>query len=137
MPPAPESPAPAANASESLRVHQANERTLLAWIRTGISLMVFGFAVARFGMFLRELAPAARDTAHRAQSLGSAWFGVALVSIGFLVNAAATVHFRVVRRNIEQGRVGTPSAALVYALGALIALVGGTMIVLLVKSIPA
>ena len=34
----------------------AEERTFLAWIRTGIALMGFGFVVARFGLFLRELA---------------------------------------------------------------------------------
>lgn len=38
---------------ETLRLHQANERTMLAWIRTGIALMAFGFAIARFGVFLR------------------------------------------------------------------------------------
>ena len=38
------------------RVVFAAERTLLAWIRTGLSLMGFGFVVARFGLFLRELA---------------------------------------------------------------------------------
>jgi putative membrane protein len=37
------------------RDHAANERTLLAWIRTGVALMGFGFAIARFGLFLREI----------------------------------------------------------------------------------
>ena len=34
----------------------AAERTFLAWIRTGLALMGFGFVVARFGLFLREIA---------------------------------------------------------------------------------
>ena len=38
------------------RVYFAAERTLLAWVRTGLALMGFGFVVARFGLFLRELA---------------------------------------------------------------------------------
>ena len=38
------------------RVRFAAERTLLAWVRTGVALMGFGFVVARFGLFLRELA---------------------------------------------------------------------------------
>ena len=42
------------------RVYFAAERTLLAWVRTGLALMGFGFVVARFGLFLRELA-AVRD----------------------------------------------------------------------------
>ncbi len=37
------------------REHQANERTFLAWLRTSIALIGFGFAIARFGLFLREL----------------------------------------------------------------------------------
>ena len=38
------------------RVRLAAERTMLAWIRTGLAMMGFGFVVARFGLFLRELA---------------------------------------------------------------------------------
>ncbi len=38
------------------RVSLAAERTFLAWIRTGLALMGFGFVVARFGLFLRECA---------------------------------------------------------------------------------
>ena len=37
------------------RIYFAAERTLLAWVRTGLALMGFGFVVARFGLFLREL----------------------------------------------------------------------------------
>jgi uncharacterized membrane protein YidH (DUF202 family) len=40
------------------RVPLAAERTLLAWVRTGLALMGFGFVVARFGLFLHELAAA-------------------------------------------------------------------------------
>ena len=45
---------------EDPRVRFAAERTLLAWIRTGLALMGFGFVVARFGLFLREIAAASR-----------------------------------------------------------------------------
>ncbi|AHJ29187.1 DUF202 domain-containing protein [Nodularia spumigena CS-584] len=37
------------------REHQANERTFLAWLRTSTSLIGFGFAIARFGLFMRQL----------------------------------------------------------------------------------
>lgn len=131
-------PTTSATATETLRVHQANERTMLAWIRTGIALMAFGFAIARFGLFLREMAPVragASAATSTAQTTGSAWLGVALVVVGLVINAAATAHFRTVRRGIEAGRVGAPSAALVYALGALMALIGGVMVALLVRAI--
>lgn len=85
---------------EDARIYLAAERTLLAWIRTGLSLMGFGFVVARFGLFLRELAvvrgmevpPAA---AGRSASM---WIGLALVALGVLVNLLAAIdHGRVVR----------------------------------------
>ena len=37
------------------RDHLANERTFLAWVRTGVATIVFGFAVGRFSIALREL----------------------------------------------------------------------------------
>jgi len=37
------------------RVHMANERTFLAWIRTSIAIMAFGFVVEKFGLFLRQV----------------------------------------------------------------------------------
>jgi putative membrane protein len=57
-------------------VYFAAERTLLAWVRTGLALMGFGFVVSRFGLFLRELA-AVRDGSPRHGSVffpfGSRW----------------------------------------------------------------
>lgn len=44
--------------AEDPRVRLAGERTLLAWIRTGLAMMGFGFVIARFGLFLRETAAA-------------------------------------------------------------------------------
>ena len=64
------------------RDHAANERTLLAWIRTGVALMAFGFAIARFGLFLREITPAVGAVPGGEHALGSGWFGVALVLFG-------------------------------------------------------
>jgi uncharacterized membrane protein YidH (DUF202 family) len=51
--PLPERPMP--DRSADPRVYFAAERTLLAWVRTGIAIMAFGFVVARFGLFLRLL----------------------------------------------------------------------------------
>ena len=66
------------------RVYFAAKRTLLAWIRTGLTVMGFGFVVARFGLFLNLLAvqrgspPSAVDaTPHL-----SAFVGIALVALG-------------------------------------------------------
>ena len=76
------------------RVILALERTLLAWTRTALALMGFGFVVARLALFIRELNPVA-PAAHGA----SQWIGVALVILGGVVQAAAIVaHTQSVRR---------------------------------------
>ena len=78
------------SAEQDPRVYFAAERTFLAWIRTGLGLMGIGFAVSRFGIFLREFrATKSQVVAH---SMGvSGWSGVALVSLGVIVNIAALV----------------------------------------------
>ena len=53
------------------RIYFAAERTMLAWIRTGLAMMGFGFVVARFGLFLRELAVARGETVPNVS--GSLW----------------------------------------------------------------
>jgi putative membrane protein len=68
-----------------LRDYLAEERTFLAWIRTGIALMGFGFVAAHFGLFAEE--PQIAQHASGLQPHGlSLWFGAALVAIGVAVN---------------------------------------------------
>lgn len=120
---------------ETLRLHQANERTMLAWLRTGIALMAFGFAIARFGVFLRQVAAVGSVTIHTPRSLDSAWLGAALVGAGMVTSSSATFRYRQVRRAIEQGHVGAPSAMAVYVVGIGITLIGLAMTVLLAKAL--
>jgi putative membrane protein len=78
------------------RTYFAAERTFLAWIRTGLGLMGVGFALARFGLFLREF-QANQHAAPRPSGV-SVDSGVALVALGVLVNlTAVTHHIRTVR----------------------------------------
>jgi putative membrane protein len=87
--------------STRAREHLANERTLLAWVRTAVAVMGLGFVVARFGLFLRELAlerVAPPEPAH-----ASAVIGAALVAASVLLTAASTVRFFRARAQIERG----------------------------------
>lgn len=109
------------------RVYLAAERTLLAWIRTGLSLMGFGFVVARFGLFLREMAVADAKISHRPHS-ASLWIGVTLVAAGVIVNVLAAVdHLRTVRA-LRRGDVSLTMKSNTGAiLAAFLALIGAIM----------
>ena len=92
-----------AGASDDPRIYFAAERTFLAWIRTGLGLMGVGFAVSRFGLFLREMR--ASDVHSQVQSTGlSVYAGVGLVALGVVVNVSAVAHHI---RTVRELRTGT------------------------------
>lgn len=86
------------------REHQANERTFLAWLRTSVALIGFGFAIARFGIFLRQLQMAVtkQETAMH-PVFNSENLGVSLVIFGIVVIALAAWRYNQVFWQIEQG----------------------------------
>lgn len=120
---------------ETIRLHQANERTMLAWIRTGIALMAFGFAIARFGVFLQQVASVGQLPNPVRHGAGSGWVGAILVAFGMLANLVSTIRFAQIRRAIQRGEVGAPGATVVYVFGATATLVGLIMAVLLVRTL--
>lgn len=101
------------------RVGLAAERTLLAWVRTGLAMMGFGFVVARFGVFLHEVA-AVQHLPPRPASDLPLWIGGALVVLGVVVNVAAAVQH--VRRLRQFGR-GEPYRPTVWSLGVIVTVV--------------
>ncbi len=113
----------------------AEQRTFLAWIRTGIALMGFGFVVARFGLFLRELA-SLRTLPSFQTSVLSVPLGTALLLAGVLVNIFSAVRHV---RTVHALNSGTPMATKPSTMAILVALVlaaaGLAMAVYLIKEL--
>ena len=118
---------------EDPRVRFAAERTLLAWMRTGLALMGFGFVVARFGLFLREIAAvghAAGDPHATGWSLG---IGTALIALGVAVSLLASFEYFRFVQFAKRGRSYTPRTAMLAVVVSLIlALLGIVMAVYLI-----
>ena len=117
-----------------VRDHLANERTFLAWVRTGIGLIGFGFVLARVGMFLRNYAAVSatpRAASVRAHLSGEFMVsGIAFLLIGTVLCGWAGRVYGKNRRAIEAGRFEAAGAS-VLALSGLV-VVGGLVITAMV-----
>jgi putative membrane protein len=112
-----------------LRILQANERTLLAWMRSGLALMAFGFVVARLAVWLRLEHPERGDGAI------SAWLGIAAIALGVACEIAGVLRFVRARRAIVEGKPIVPGplgpvlltgAVAAFGLAAIIYLLAGS-----------
>ncbi|MBW4595343.1 MAG: DUF202 domain-containing protein [Brasilonema angustatum HA4187-MV1] len=103
------------SSTDKVREHLANERTYLAWMRSGISLMGFGVLIVRLRILRPPLAP---------QAPGDGWkLGLAFSLVGLLTVMLSTQHYLAVRRDIEEdtyqpaGRLVILSSLAVILLG--------------------
>lgn len=101
------------------RLLQANERTFLAWIRTAVGLMAFGFVIARLGLWLRLV-----ESPTKQGVSVSVLVGAGVVCFASALSVAASLRFLNVRRALRSGNPPPSSPALEIALSAGVALVG-------------
>jgi putative membrane protein len=120
------------------REHQANERTFLAWLRTSIALIGFGFAIARFGIFIQQLEI---SLMHR-ESPNQFWInsenlGGILVIFGIIVIVLALLNYNRAFWQIERGNY-QPNRMMVWMTGIMVVIFGlfSLTLMLRVKSSP-
>jgi putative membrane protein len=117
--------------------HAANERTFLAWVRTAIAIMAFGFLVEKFDLFLR-IAGASYGAQHVP---GSSQFvgdlaGLVLILLGGAMVALAAIRFRKTARDIDAREVRAgPGGRADFTLAILLMLLGATLFVYLVYTL--
>ena len=87
--------------------HAANERTFLAWVRTGIALTAFGFVIEKFDLFVLTMAsvnsadPARRGLLEKLSGPLGRYDGLVLVIVGVVLIAAAAVRFVRIGRRLD------------------------------------
>jgi putative membrane protein len=117
--------------------HAANERTFLAWVRTAIAIMAFGFLVAKFDLFLRIASEsvAAQSLPAGSQIVGNI-AGLLLVGLGSSMMVFATIRFRKTSVEIDAKEVRPgPGARLDITLAMLLLLLGTTLFVYLMYTV--
>lgn len=131
-------PLPAENSS--IRDHLANERTFLAWIRTSLGLMAFGFVVEKFSLFLKQIIYflgmshlAEKGILSPSLQGYSSIFGIMLVAFGTLMGVFAFIKFDRIEKQIKMNAY-RPSLGLDLILTLSVLLIGIFLVVYLIFS---
>lgn len=99
--------------------HLANERTFLAWIRTSIALMGFGFVVVKFSLFLKQLTIAVNDKLPAPTRGFSVIIGISMVAIGAITALIGYLRYQRIEQQLLNGRFH-PTSRLLFLLTALL-----------------
>ena len=83
------------------RVHMANERTFLAWVRTSIAIMAFGFVVEKFSLFVKQMGYYLGKELVPPQPGYSLIIGIVLVAVGVVMGILAFIRYKVVEKQID------------------------------------
>jgi putative membrane protein len=113
--------------------HLANERTFLAWIRTAIGIMAFGFVVVKFSLFVKQLSLLLGKQLVIQQKGYSAVMGIILVTVGTLTSIFAYIRYKKTESQINENNYQS-SSLLISLLTAFIFLISVFLIAYLLES---
>ena len=116
------------------RDHLANERTFLAWVRTSIGIMAFGFVVVKFSLFVRQLSILLHQDLTMPQSGYSSEIGIGIVGFGVLIGALSFLRFRTTKHQLDNNAY-LPSNVLTTLIAVFVVVTGLSLVVYLVHSI--
>lgn len=106
----------------------ANERTYLAYVRTGLAFVAFGFVVARFTLFSRQIAAVAIHVRIPATGV-STFFGITMVIVGILCAVFGAWRYAATEAGLRKNEIVSLSPRIAYAGALIIALVGALVAV--------
>jgi putative membrane protein len=117
--------------------HAANERTFLAWVRTSIAVMAFGFVIERFDLFLRYTAPPGAQ--QQIAPHGGAFAdlaGLAFVVLGIAIIAIAGWRFVRTGKDIDtEDEVASPGERFDLMLASMIGFLGAALFLYLAHAV--
>jgi putative membrane protein len=97
-----------------IREHLANERTLLAWIRTSIGIMAFGFVVVKFSLFIRQISLLLGKDMIVAPHGHSSLIGILLVAVGTVILILAYIKYHSTEKKLSGGTFKPSSSLILY-----------------------
>ena len=114
--------------------HLANERTFLAWIRTSIGIMAFGFVVVKFYLFLKQISIILGKGIVDQSKGYSSVAGIVLVNVGAIAAVLSYIRYKKTAKQLDLGYY-KHSSLLMTILTAFIFSVSVFLIIYLIKSI--
>jgi putative membrane protein len=102
----------------------ANERTFLAWVRTAVAVMAFGFLVERFDFFMSTMAGPSFRTCRSEHRSSPMKVALAFILLGVAMVVVATVRFFRIAREIKEEVVHSAGLLFDLVLAALLLLLG-------------
>jgi putative membrane protein len=122
------------NKTPDVSDHLANERTFLAWLRTSIGIMAFGFVVVKFSLFMKEISTVLGKQLETNQKGFSSVLGIALVCVGLLTALFSYLKFKHTEKQLDNCNYKS-SSTLITILVSSILLVSILLVVYLIRSI--